>query len=154
MIRLKNNTGGWYSLKLQDSTGTKFDRTFVFPLPDTELTVPDDYAASIASDLYALAAYKSGTFLVVKGQEELDAYLKENGNEDHEIVEMKANIVPDAMLLAALKDGKLAKVKEYINSPNLDRLVQLAIDNIQSISKEKIGAIEEATGVSLTIDEE
>lgn len=154
MIRLKNNTGGWYSLKLQDSNGEKFDKTFVFPLPETELNIPANYAASIANDLYALTAYKTGAFLVIKGQEELDKYLNENGIEKEEAEEIKASIVPDAMLLAALRDGKLAKVEEYINSPNLERLVQLAINNIESISKEKIDAIEKATGVCLTIDEE
>ena len=58
------------------------------------------------------------------------------------------------MLVAALKDGKLSKVEQYINSPNLDRLVQLAVDNIASISREKIDAIEKATGVAITIDNE
>ena len=71
-----------------------------------------------------------------------------------EVKEIKSKIVPDAMLLAALRDGKLSKVQEYIHSPNLERLVQLAIDNIDAISKEKIDAIEQATGVSLVLDNE
>ena len=155
MIRLKNNTGGWYSLKLQDSTGIKQDRTFVFATPGAELTIPNDYAASIPSDPYAYPAYKMGLFIIVNGQDEFDNLMVESGMVNKEEVEkIKANIVPDAMLLAALKDGKLSKVKEYINSPNLERLVQLAIDNINSISREKIDAIEQATGVSLTIENE
>lgn len=155
MIRLKNNTGGYYSLNLPDSTGMRPDKLFVFPLPTSELNIPADYAASIASNEYAYAAYQKGLFTVVTGADELEKYFIEYGLvTKEELQTVKANIVPDAMLLAALRDGKLAKVKEYINSPNLERLTQLAVDNIQSISKEKIDAIEKATGVSLTMEDE
>lgn len=155
MIRLKNNTGGYYSLELEDSQSIKPNRTFVFNFPGMEINIPSDYAASIASNLYAYAAYKKGLFTVVKGQEELDGYFIEAGvATPEEIKSVNASIVSDAMLVAALKDGKLSKVEQYINSPNLDRLVQLAVDNIASISREKIDAIEKATGVAITIDNE
>lgn len=155
MIRLKNNTGGWYSLKLDDSTGIKPARTFTFLNENTELTIPADYAASIMTDPYATYAYKAGMFSVIGGAEELEKLAVESGAATAEEVKtINQNIVPDAMLIAALKNGKLAKVEEYINSPNLERLTQLAIDNLKSISQEKIDAIEKATGVSLSVEGE
>lgn len=155
MIRLKNNTGGWYSLKLDDSTGVKPARTFTFLNEKTELTIPIDYAASIMTDPYAEYAYKAGMFSVISGADELEKLAVDSGTTTaEEIKVINQNIVPDAMLIAALKNGKLSKVEEYINSPNLERLTQLAIDNLKSISQEKIEAIEKATGVSLFVEGE
>ena len=155
MIRFKNNTGGWYALTLEDSTGMRPSKTFIFSTPSTELTIPTDYAASVVTDPYAMIAYKTGMFTVVQGQDEFDKLFVDSGMvTEEEVKEIKSKIVPDAMLLASLRDGKLSKVQEYIHSPNLERLVQLAIDNIDAISKEKIDAIEQATGVSLVLDNE
>ena len=155
MIRFKNNTGGWYALTLEDSTGMRPSKTFIFSTPSTELTIPTDYAASVVTDPYAMTAYKTGMFTVVQGQNGFDKLFVDSGTvTEEEVKEIKSKIVPDAMLLAALRDGKLSKVQEYIHSPNLERLVQLAIDNIDAISKEKIDAIEQATGVSLVLDNE
>lgn len=155
MIRLKNNTGGYYSLNLKDFQSMKMDRTFVFNTPGMELNIPDDYAASIPSDPYAFAAYKAGIFTVVNDQEKFNKMLVDAGVASPEETKViQASIVPDGMLLAALKDGKLSKVQEYINSPNLERLVQLAVDNAQSISREKIDAIEKATGLAITVENE
>ena len=156
MIRLKNNTGGFYSLELEDVDGVRGEnRVFYFTSANSEVSIPDMFVASIATNDLAFSAYKMGLFTVVKGQEILDKYLVEAGRVDaSEVKKLAEAVVPDTMLLAALKTGKLEKVKEYVNSVNLSRLTQLAIDNIASISKDKIELIEKATGTSLTIDEE
>ena len=62
MIRLKNNTGGYYSLELEDSQSIKPNRTFVFNFPGMEINIPSDYAASIAS-IYMLTLHIRKAYL-------------------------------------------------------------------------------------------
>lgn len=153
MIRLKNNTGGYYSIKLSDYTGVRPDKIFSFPLPTTILPIHKDYAMSIPSDIYAFEAYKKGLFIVVEGEKEFDEILKESGfYTEEEIKTVQTNIVHDNLLLSALVNGTLDKVKEYVNSDNKLRLIQLAIDNKEKISQEKIKYIETVAGISLIDD--
>lgn len=154
MIRIKNNTGGYYSLQLEDSTGIKPDKFFIFPLPTTELAIPDDYAKSIAFNPYAIEAYRTGLFVVTQGQAELDQILIDSGSyDDKEVKEIKDNITPDAMLLAALRNGTVEKVMSYYESPNRDRLIQLAVDHCSEVASDKIDALEKASGLSIKIED-
>lgn len=153
MLRIKNNTGGYFSIQLEDSTGVKGPRVFRLPSATSQVTIPDDYAKSIAITDRAMSAYKKGYFTCVSGEEVITGTAVENGvGSKEEVEQIKKDIVPNAILTAALKSGTLAKIKEYLNSNNRDRLVQLAQENLDSISSEKIQAIEEATGVSLRIE--
>lgn len=153
MIRLKNNTGGYYSIKLSDYTGARPDKIFSFPLPTTILPVHKDYIMSIPSDVYAYEAYKKGLFIVVEGEEEFNKILKESGFfTEEEIDATQKSIVHDNLLISALINGSLEKVKEYANSSNKLRLIQLAIDNKDKISQEKIKYIEKIAGISLSDD--
>lgn len=154
MIRFKNNTGGYYSIKLTDYTGVRPEKVFSFPLPTTVLPIPHDYAAGIALDPYAMAAYEAGYFLVVDGKDEFDKLLSESGAISEEQIEtIEKNILHDNLLLAALTTGKLETVKEYYNSPNRVRLVQLAIDNSDKITKEKLDYLEQEANISLSYED-
>lgn len=155
MIRFKNNTGGYFSIRLEDITGMKPSKFFSFPMPSSELTIPSDYVATIPLNEYAYNAYQKGLFVITHGQDEFDKLMKESGMfEDKQYEEDKANIAPDTMLLAALRDGKLDKVMAYYNSPNKDRLMQIAADHINEISQEKINALEKASGISIAMSKD
>ena len=153
MLRIKNNTGGYLSIQLPDYTGMRETRFFRMPNKNSQISIPDEYAKSIATDIYAFRAYQKGLFVCLNGEDIIINAAIENGLIEPEKAQtVQSQIVPNALLLAALRDGTVAKVQEYLNSPNRERLIDLAQEHYKEISPSKIEAIEEKTGISLQIE--
>ncbi|MCF0115111.1 MAG: hypothetical protein HUJ56_07145, partial [Erysipelotrichaceae bacterium] len=47
MIRIKNNSGGYLSLYLDDYTGVKPSRWFIMPTADSEVAIPAEYESQV-----------------------------------------------------------------------------------------------------------
>ena len=79
MLRIKNNTGGYLSIQLPDYTGMRETRFFRMPNKNSQISIPDEYAKSIATDVYAFRAYQKGLFVCLNGEDIIINAAIENG---------------------------------------------------------------------------